>query len=168
MSVYDQDFYKPILRRRDVVAITGLERGLIAGWEERGLWKYEGPQVKHRFYRICDAILFAIAGELIRHGVKAQTAWEILNVQAEEICSKVETQPGRFAGGYLLYVLSEGCRAIAGPGAILAAVNGSNVTTFLNAGHIRDGVLLRADALLNRLTPEQREALTGGEKGDPE
>jgi hypothetical protein len=71
---------KPLLRRREVVKVTGLDRGRIQGWEQQGLWKWPGPTSSDkRFYSVADALRFAVAAEMEACGVPIRRAWEFIH-----------------------------------------------------------------------------------------
>jgi hypothetical protein len=79
------DFDQPIIRRREMLAITELERGLVAGWEERGLWQYRGPEGKHRFYSRKDLLSMRLAGDLCSAGINPRYAWEAVNANINHV-----------------------------------------------------------------------------------
>jgi len=79
-----KDLSAPIFRRREVLAMTGLERGTLMGWEAMGLWAYTGPKEGHRLYSIIDVRRFFIARELMAAPLRMRPtdAWAILTEDA--------------------------------------------------------------------------------------
>jgi hypothetical protein len=79
------DFDQPIIRRREMLALTGLERGLVSGWEERGLWQYRGPEGKHRFYSPKVVLSMVLAAELCRAGINPRYAWDAVKAEINHV-----------------------------------------------------------------------------------
>jgi len=75
------------LRRRDVLAITGLERGTLAFWEREGFWRYAGDPEGHRWYSVRDVVQFCVARELTNepNGLKPATAWDFIDKHPEAV-----------------------------------------------------------------------------------
>jgi DNA-binding transcriptional MerR regulator len=100
------DFERELIRFAEVVEITGLEAGLIKGWQQRGLWKYQrrehGSGV-HRLYSFVDLVGLTIVAELTSFGVSAGEAWHVARDQAQNIADgvvlslAVYRDQGRFA-----------------------------------------------------------------------
>ena len=87
---------KPRIRRREVLAATGLERGRVQGWEQQGFWKWPGNAGEKRVYSIADTLRFALAAEMEASGISIRRTWEFLRETPGILV------PGRV--GFLLYV----------------------------------------------------------------
>ena len=79
------NYEQHIIRRREMLALTGLERGLVSGWEERSLWEYTGPSGKHRLYSRSDVVSMALAAELCRAGINARYAWDAVKQNIKHV-----------------------------------------------------------------------------------
>lgn len=93
-SVPDARYYDSVSwslrtwRWKEVVRITGLPRGLIAGWHQHRLWSYGGTEVgtgDWRHFNLREIASFALAGILTRFGLSAGIAWELVNLHLDLI-----------------------------------------------------------------------------------
>ena len=100
------DFERELIRFAEVVEITGLDAGLIKGWQQRGLWKYQrrehGSGV-HRNYSFNDLLALTLVSQLTSFGIAAAEAWTVANDQTKNIADgavpllKIYRDQGRFA-----------------------------------------------------------------------
>ncbi len=76
------DFWTtPRIRFRELLEITMLERGYVQGIEQRGLWKYSGPEKgtgRWRSYSPKDLLAFTLSKKLTGAGFEAEDAWGII------------------------------------------------------------------------------------------
>lgn len=77
------------MRRAELLNLLSIERGLFLGWEERGLFQYEGPQDGKRLYSAADYLRLAVAKRLVDAGFPPGVAFELLNSHKELILGNV-------------------------------------------------------------------------------
>jgi len=132
----------PAFSFQDVLALTGLGRGMLQGWEARGLWSYPGPEGgtgNWRRYSAGTILRFILAGRLSRLGLSARFAWRVLDIEAGRLLE------GRYlivtgdAGGPLSFRtvsdFSELRRVLQPTGAVPAAA------VLVNLAQVRRGLL---------------------------
>ncbi len=69
----------PVLRRREVLKVTGLERGRVQGWEQQEFWTWPGEaSTEKRLYSFSDTLRFALAAEMELCGIPIRRAWEFI------------------------------------------------------------------------------------------
>jgi len=86
------DWYDGRFRFREVVLLTGLDRGYIQGIEDRGLWKYATKNAgtgNWRSYSLADLLALRLARTLTLAGFEAAMAWGIIQGELKNIIVEV-------------------------------------------------------------------------------
>lgn len=87
----DPAYHRPVFHRREVLSITGIERGLFQGWEERKLVSLGGELYgtgKKREFSFAEVIAIAIARDMCLAGVKASLAWSAVTQSIDLILAE--------------------------------------------------------------------------------
>lgn len=86
------------LRRAELLDLLSIERGLFIGWEERGLFRYTGPEMHRRLYSIADYLRLGVARRAVQMGVQAAHVWELLNKHPNAILGNVQYAVSELTG----------------------------------------------------------------------
>jgi hypothetical protein len=88
----------PQLRRAELLDLLSIERGLFIGWEERGLFRYTGPETHRRLYSVADYLRLGIARRAVQNGVQAAHVWSLLNGHTGAILGNVRYAVSELSG----------------------------------------------------------------------
>ena len=81
----DPDYPDHEFRRSVVLEACGITRGQLDTWEISGLWRYCGPDTRHRLFSFLDLFEFALVSKMLGAGISTSAAWSFLNQIAEHI-----------------------------------------------------------------------------------